>query len=262
MEPILSFVAMFDFLGFKELRRQRGTKGLNEMYNKGFLPFIQHSAAMKGKTVEVNGQSNYVPDFGAHSIDFRIVSDSVFFFSHGNTFEHFVKIIIASHQLLCFGFAGHKAPLRGAIGFGDLMFEPNSIWVGSAIEDAYIGEGKQVWSGCSLTSECEKFVLKEGYIEKWPDFFSEVSKKIDSEEKRKNVEIKKKFLIKCNIPEQKKSNEGPVIYSNREGYALDWTLNMYENASEKGIPDSTNPHAQIIKKNTIDFEKWARTVNR
>ena len=54
-------------------------------------------------------------------------------------------------------FAGHKATLRGAIGYGDLIYDANSIWVGSAIEDAYVAASSQVWSGYSFTSACGEF---------------------------------------------------------------------------------------------------------
>jgi len=253
---------MFDFLGFKNLRKERGTEGIHQLYMRGLLPQIQHAAALKGKTIKLDGKSVYVPDFGPQSIDYKIVSDSIILFAKGDGFDQFLKIIAASHNLLCSGFAGHKAPLRGAIGYGDLIYDPNSIWVGSAIEDAYVGESKQVWSGCSLTESCEAFVRNEEYIQQYISVFEVARNQEQDDLKRKNIEKAKGRLVEYNIPEQRNPKTGPVEYSQRTGYALDWTLNVYEGAGEKGFSASESNHANIIINNTKQFESWARSNNR
>ena len=51
-----SFVAMFDFLGFKNLRKEMGTDMLHDLYKKALLAIIQHSAAGGSKSVNVNNQ--------------------------------------------------------------------------------------------------------------------------------------------------------------------------------------------------------------
>jgi hypothetical protein len=43
------FVAYFDIIGFKELRRIKGTEGLYQMYKNHLVPSIQHSAANAGQ---------------------------------------------------------------------------------------------------------------------------------------------------------------------------------------------------------------------
>lgn len=262
MKPINSFVAMFDFLGFKNLRKERGTEGIHQLYMRGLLPQIQHSAALKGKTIECDGISVYVPDRGPQSIDYKIVSDSIILFANGDGFEQFLKIIAASHNLLCSGFAGHKAPLRGAIGYGDLIYDPNSIWVGSAIEDAYVGESKQVWSGCSLTESCEAFVKEKKYLQQYLKIFDVAGNQKQDDLKKKNIEKAKRRLVEYSIPEQRNPKTGPVEYSQRLGYALDWTLNVYDGAGEKGFVASESNHAKIIIENTKQFESWARSNNR
>jgi hypothetical protein len=262
MKAINSFIAMFDFLGFKNQRKERGTEDIYQLYKRGLLPQIQHAAALKAKTIKRGDSNVYAPDFGPQSIDYRIVSDSIILFAKGDGFEQFLKIIAASHNLLCSGFAGHKAPLRGAIGYGDFICDPNSIWLGSAIEDAYIGESKQVWSGCSLTKSCETFVKEKGYIQQHINLLDVAASQEQDSIKRKNIEKAKKRLVEYEIPEQRNPKTGPVEYTQRLGYALDWTLNVYEGAGEKGFAASKSNHAKTIIENTKQFESWARSNNR
>ena len=253
---------MFDFLGFKNLRNEHGTEGIYQLYVGGLLPQIQHAAALKGKTIQRDGNSVYVPDFGPQSIDYKIVSDSIILFARGDKFDEFLKIVTASHNLLCSGFAGHKAPLRGAIGYGDLIYDPDSIWVGSAIEDAYIGESRQVWSGCALTESCKAFVYKEEYIKQYINLLDVTGNQEQDLRKKKNMEKAKRRLVEYSIPEQRNPKAGPVEYSQRLGYVLDWTLNVYEGAGENGFASCTDNHTKIIIENTKLFEKWARSNNR
>lgn len=262
LKPINSFVAMFDFLAFEALRKERGTEGIYQLYIRGLLPQIQHAAALKGKTVQRNGQNVYVPDFGPQSIDYRIVSDSIILFANGDSFDHFLRMVAASHNLLCSGFAGHKATLRGAIGYGDLIYDANIIWIGSAIEDAYVGESSQVWSGCSFTPACEVFISNSGYISGYKDFFDIAHNQEEDSLKLKNIEKAKRRIVEYEIPEQYNPKTGPVEYSKRKGYALDWTLNVYEGAGEKAFSNTTNAHANMIIENTKSFEEWARVQNR
>ncbi|MCF6153177.1 MAG: hypothetical protein E3K38_12985 [Candidatus Kuenenia stuttgartiensis] len=262
LKPINSFVVMFDFLGFKDLRNGRGTEGIYRLYMRNLLPHIQHAAALSGKIVQRNGQSEYVPDFGPQSIAYGVVSDSIILFANGDSFDHFLRMILASHSLLCSGFTGNKAPLRGAIGYGDLIYDGNSIWIGSAIEDAYDGESSQVWSGCAITPVCEQFVSENGYINQYRKYWDIAYRHEQDHNKAKKFEKAKRRIVEYDIPKQCNPKTGPVEYGVRKGYALDWTLNVYEGAGEKAFLRSTDNHVKMIIENTIKFEKWARVHNR
>lgn len=217
---------------------------------------------MKGKTVEIDGEALFVPDPGPFSLDYRIFSDSILLFAYGDTFDHFFRTITAAHRLLASGFAGHKAPLRGAIGYGDLIMDNNSIWIGSAIEDAYVGESKQVWSGCALTTDCALFAEQQGYLQAYQDFWSSYATQQTDPIALEDVKKAKKRIVKYPIPEQINPKAGAIEYSTREGYVLDWTLKMYEGAGTKAFPATANPHALRIIENTKQFEEWARQYNR
>lgn len=250
---------MFDFLGFKRLRQALGTDGLYELYQNGLSPLIKHAAARRGKTIQQGTKPLFVPEVGPHSIEHRVVSDSILLFSSSNTFDDFLKIVDASHRLLCSGFAGHKVPLRGAIGYGDLILDPQSIWIGSAIEDAYIAERNQVWAGCRLTEQCEIFVRTEGLYESYRSRISETARNEADPIKKQNLAKAARRLVSYQIPLQNNPKDGPVQYTNRQGFALDWTTNVGNGVAEKAFSPSDNTHSQRIQANTLAFEKWART---
>jgi len=179
-----------------------------------------------------------------------------------NSFDHFLRIVEASHRLLCSGFVGHKATLRGAIGYGDLICDANSIWIDSAIEDVYAGESSQVWSGCSFTSACESFVLENRYMSMYKYCFDIALTQEKDSHKLKNIEKIRRRIVEYTIPEQFNPKVGQVKYSERKGYVLDWTLNLYEGAGVKAFADATNNHAKMIIKNTKSFEVCTRANNR
>jgi hypothetical protein len=253
---------MFDVLGFKALREEKGTSGLHQQYLRGILPAIQHSAAGKSKIVESNGQKVLVPDFTPSSLGYSIFSDTVIFFSENDSFESFCKIVNSSFSLLQLGFAGGKSPFRGAIGCGDLINDPRGILLGSGIEDAYIGESSQAWAGAMLTPSCRELSEREGYIEKYKARHLEIGAQMEEEIKRTSAIENSKRLVLYDVPIQKNPKDGPAIYETARTYAIDWTIRMYEGASDQSFASSTSSHAQTIAANTKAFETWARQCNR
>lgn len=253
---------MFDIIGFKSLREEKGTMGLYQQFSRGILPLIQHSAAGKGKVENVGGTSRYVPDFSGSSISFRIFSDSVLFFTKDDSFASFFQIVHSAHMLLQFGFGGGKAPYRGAIGWGDLIDDSHGILIGSAIEDAYSGESSQAWAGAMLTESCRDFAEKNNYIEQYKSSHFIALREFPSERDQQTIIENMNKLVAYKVPLQRNPKDGPVIYSELQTYAVDWTIRMYEGAAGKSFATTTNSHAQTIAKNTIAFEQWARANNR
>ena len=237
----MAFVAMFDFLGFKEARRKHGTDGLLKIYKNVMLPFIRMVM-----------QSN---------IQCHIVSDSIILFSDGDTYDDFRAIITVSKKILWSGFAGHKVPLRGAIGYGDLVIDDEAIWMGSAIEDAYQGEQSQVWSGCVLTEAAEKFCIHNGYIARWTQEVAAEALITSDPDKRKYCHAYENVLLSYKIPVQVKNRTAAVKYKTRKGLAINWPIDLADGIAQDHIAPSTNAHATRIKTNTLDFEKCARAFN-
>lgn len=230
-----TFVAVFDVLGFKNLRRKRGTDGLHRLYERFLGPAIEHAAALESESVDTTEGARYIPKKNASSLDFNAVSDTVFIFATGATASGFASVVLAAHKLTSMGFAGHRAPLRGAIGFGDLVRD-SKIFLGSAIEDGYWHQAHQAWSGCCLSKSCEAIARARGYL----DGFSS------------------NILVEYDIPYYDNPHSGPGNYYSRRGVALNWASNLYDGASEKGMEPSEDPHARRIFENTAKFEGWVR----
>lgn len=260
--PTNCFVAMFDIIGFKALRDKKGTAGLHQQFQRGILPAIQHSAAGRGKTEYVNGVQMYVPDFSQDSIKYRAISDSVIFFTKDDSFDSFFKIVNSAFTLLQFGFNGGKAPYRGAIGWGDLIDDPHGILLGSAIEDAYIGESSQAWAGAMLTQTCCAFTTNNNYFERYRSLHLHIFNMLTDETQKANAVQNAKRLVAYSVPVQCNPKDGPARYGEIQTYAVDWTIRMYEGAAEKSFDPSDSGHANIIATNTIAFEQWTRKNNR
>jgi hypothetical protein len=258
IKPKNCFVGMFDIVGFKALRARKGTEGLYQQFIRGILPAITHSAAGKSKTETINGTPMYVPDFAGSTLRYKVISDSVIFYTPDDTFDSFFTILNSSFLLLQFGFNGGKAPYRGAIGWGDLIDDPAGILLGSAIEDAYIGESMQVWAGAMLTEECRNFVDKNSYIQQITALFEQFSQMPHDDSQKRIVREDARKLVVYSVPTQINPKDGPVKYSTLSTYVIDWTIRMYENASHKAFDSSTNLHASTIAQNTREFEQWAR----
>ena len=254
---------MFDIIGFKALRKERGTSGLHQLFERGINPAIQHSAAGRSKSVmTAAGHTQLEPDFHEQSVKYLAVSDTVIFISRDDSFNSFLNMVHSAFMLLQFGFSGSKAPYRGAIGWGDLISDASGIILGNAVEDAYDGERSQAWAGCMLTNNCESFASQNGYIEEFRTPHLMLSR-ADTDEvtRRKNLENANR-LVRYPVPKYRNPKEGPVAYSNVEAYAIDWTIRMYEGAAAKSLAPSNDKHAQLISQNTVKFENWARKNNR
>jgi hypothetical protein len=256
------FCALFDIVGFKSLKNALGTEGVYTKYERGILPLIQHSAAGSSRVVQTQADEVLVPEFGPQSVGYRVISDTVLFYSNDDSFRSFLNIVMSSFRLIQSGFSGSKAPFRGAIGWGDLRDENPEILVGSAIEDAQEGESSQCWAGCMLTVSCKKFVEEQNYVGTFQQLFSEVQKQ-HADERKKVVARENAFiLVPYDVPTQHNPKDSPVCYSTLATYAVDWTIRMYQGAAEKSFLPSAHLHSQTIQQNTIEFEQWARANNR
>lgn len=259
LTPVNCFVGMFDVIGFKALRAQLGTSGLHQKYMRGILPAIAHSAAGKGKTETINGQSMYIPDFTGTTLRYRAISDSVLLLAPDDSFDSFCQIVNSSFMLLQFGFNGGRAPFRGAIGWGDLIDDSQGILLGSAIEDSYAGESQQVWAGAMLTPSARDVAESRGYIKRFEEIHLEAAARATDEISKKNIYLNSKRLVRYAVPTQVNPKEGPAQYGMLETYAIDWTVRMYEGAAQKSFEESISSHANAIAANTRSFENWART---
>lgn len=258
MTIINSFVAVFDFLGFKASREARGTEGLFQLYERTLLPSIQHAAAGRGKV----SWNEFVPDPGPMSLTSMIFSDTIVLIPGGCDFGCFCRILRASTDLLAKSFCGHKAVLRGGIGYGDLVVNDYNVLLGSAVEDAHECQAAQAWAGCSFSKKCEEFIQTSSFIPTFEAQIRTLAQQEINESKRRRIESELRRIVRYDIPIYHNPKSGPVVYSSISGLAINWTLYTYEGASNKGMQASSDPHALNIIANTQAFENWARNSDR
>jgi len=257
------FLSCFDILGFKELRKNRNTEGLYQLYQRHILPSMQHAAAGKSKTIRVDNKNLYVPDININSLSYRIFSDTIVIFTKDTSFMSFLNIVDSSQKILQSGFMGSQSPFRGAIGFGDLIADQNGIIVGSALEDAYIGETRQVWAGCMLTNICKEFIEEKDYFLQFKNLHEDLLTNNRNIKNHKNIELKSKSIVEYNVPLYENPKDSLSDYYIENNYVIDWTINMYKGAALNSfLSHKDNKHAERIINNTIDFENWARKNNR
>ena len=249
--PSLSYVAMFDVLGFKALRARLGTAELYKLFDRSISVSIQHSAAGAGRVETRNGVPQYVPVFSENSIAYQCISDTVILYTKDASVASFFRIVTASYDLVRSGFMGHKAPFRGAIGYGDLVADaPHAILIGSAIEDAYLGESRQAWAGVSLTAGCRDHVYSSGIVRQHDEQI-DASPQATPDQKK----MLKKRLVRYDVP----IKTGNGAFGTLDTLAIDWTAGMYEGAAEKSFEAAEDEQAAIKARNTIAFETWVRS---
>jgi len=257
--PISCFVGMFDILGFRALRNSRSTAGLYQHFVRSTLPTIEHAAAGARETITRNGQQFEVPKQGEFSCSYIGFSDTVIFSTPDDSFTSFLKIVRASRELLQSGFAT-KTPYRGAIGYGDLIPGP-PVFIGSAIEDAYLGEQSQVWAGCMLTSVAREFIDSRRYLSEFRDFLAAETANL-SENQREKVLLAGKHITDYSVPVSRNPRNSVAEYLTFSTYVIDWTVGMFAGAAAQAFNPAEEDHPARIIQNTIDFEEWARANNR
>lgn len=260
--PTNRFVAMFDILGFRALRRELGTAGLYKRFEQFTLPLMQHAAAGRGKIIDAPGGRAFVPDFHEGSVEYRIISDTVILIAKDASFSSFLSIVTSSTNLLKYGLLGMKTPYRGAIGYGDAVIDGPHMLVGEAVEDAYEAESRQVWSGCMLSPACESFVLENEYLYQFFWGVLALAEKEPDAQKQMGIVEEASRIAHYLVPIQTNAKNETKAYATQNAYVIDWTIGLYDGAASKSFGQSDDEHAKKIKKNTMDFEVWARKNNR
>lgn len=253
---------MFDIIGFSNLLKQKGSEGLYRLYSRNILPMLQHAAMPESIIKEINGISVSIPDPRSQRVLYTFFSDTIIYYSRDDSFDSFFKIFFTSLELLKSGFSGSKVPYRGCIGYGDIISDSNGILLGTSLIDAYKGEQSQMWAGCILTETCESFCQENRYIDSFYQFFEIALQDEQDEIKRTEYKKAQRTLVKYAVQKQKRNIDRPIEYFYEENFVLDWTQKVYEGASEKSFNPSKIPHQEMIQKNTIDFENWARKNNQ
>lgn len=254
-QPVNCFVAIFDILGFKAIRKSIGTAELYKKYTKSTRPLIQHAAAGARKLVERNGEKVFVPATNILSCSYAVFSDTVLFSSRDDSLVSFLAVLQASRELLSSGFASNTA-YRGAIGYGDVIIG-EGVFVGSAIEDAYLGEQMQTWAGCMLTENCKKFIETNKYLSLFKENLIAYADTLD-EANRQRAQRSINDIFLYEVPISRNPRDSEAIYGTLQTYAVNWTQNVFADAGQQAFRPSEDSYVKRIIENTVTFEKWAR----
>lgn len=256
--PVEGFAAFFDILGFKELRSQLGTAGLFQRYQRGFAPAIAHSAAGRGKSVRQGDQTVWVPDPNSSSAGHLAVSDSILFWRSGSEYQDFASIMRAVQELVSFSWP-MRLPLRGAIAFGDLIAQPPTLVLGTAVEEAVAWESRQAWSGTVLTPSCQELVVQRGYYDLWRHNAEAAASAAETDAAKLSFLRAARTLIEYDVPIKARGRQGELEYGSQRMFVHDWTVGALPTYAATALPESDDQHAQRIRRNTLDFEGWARS---
>lgn len=128
-------IAYFDILGFKAKVENMPVDELAHKYEEIVRQTDGEFTIQDGKIASKQVCHRY------------IFSDSIFLIAEEDTEESFMDLVFYAWRMMQM-FIAAGFPLRGAITYGDIYvnFEKN-IFLGSAISDAAVLEGKQDWIG-------------------------------------------------------------------------------------------------------------------
>ena len=148
-EPEPYLVAVLDLLGYKshlwEDSGERRCQGLSRLYETYYL--LLHAA---GRATKIDGlqltQDGLVISIN-EAVSFLVASDTVMLWAT----KAKGKYLVAAVARLLVGALQFGAPLRGALAYGDCIFDaPKGILIGYPIVEAVEAEKRQNWIGVGV----------------------------------------------------------------------------------------------------------------
>lgn len=123
------FVAFFDIMGFKDRIIRQSHE---DVYNS-----LKKLSDMRNELNTFNNMDLGKGAIWGESKSFTF-SDSIMFFSKGDTIDDLNKILVDSHNIIIEAFH-YKIPIKGALSYGKITIDiENSIYFGQPIIDAYL----------------------------------------------------------------------------------------------------------------------------
>ncbi|MBU1191841.1 MAG: hypothetical protein KKE76_09020 [Gammaproteobacteria bacterium] len=243
MEPTIGIVAMFDVLGFSDLRKRLGVNQLKAHYHNLVVKQLDIAVRRLGK--EYN--EIFPDDLSGNGVKLSFFSDTIIIYSkNSNPFD---CLIISSlcEDVLVEAFE-NSTPLRGALVAGELLVDGN-ILIGESIERAYQLEQEQVWSGVAVD---------ESFFNNTYKHIQEIGRALKKHDKGiENIRLPK--IIEYDLPIQIKHEEVRT-YTTRKSDVIDWTSRSKWGTAAKAFMPSDNPHVKKIIKNTVDFEAYGKAL--
>lgn len=160
-----TFIAFFDVLGFKEIINNNDLPEMKRLF--GHL-LRDTQTALSGETFVQLNQGTIVPDLKNQKVNCLHISDSIVFWTNGQTEEDFKELVS-----VCYSFYWRSLqttfPLRGCLTYGEIDFNPDTIrttggvnfynysLIGKGLVDAYLKAESIEYAGCLL----DKLAIKK-----------------------------------------------------------------------------------------------------
>jgi hypothetical protein len=224
-------VAFIDILGFKNKINEQSANDLGKNYKRAIRYALEK--------YQVNLNSSKEPSFftniskGDEYCISYIFSDSIILASFDDTEINTCKLLIFTYRLMrtmiVQGFL-----VRGGISYGDMYIDlEDSIFVGTALTQAYELEMKQEWIGVTI---------HENVVNAFPNIFNG---------SYKYGNYLKNILVKYQVP----MKYGEI----RNLYTINWRWNLIVEKGTKSLFGKTNDWASKVKiDNTLNYTKYIR----
>jgi hypothetical protein len=254
----MKYIAFFDILGFKDLVFNNDHKSLETIYEH--FSNAAHLSLANFQTQEGQIADNSIAkvDMSKATVNSLIVSDSVIFWTDGESPNDFIEIVHASQLMLAVSFK-IGVPVRGGISFGDFTFSENQTdspqknvltsCFGKALVDAYSLEALQEWSGCIVSkSALKQFSTQVEYYQKM------TTEKLVDLDSLKNY----KMLVEYDAP-LKRALDNYLVVNYLNHSDIDMGFTEHRIRSSFGAFSKTTTHESVKTKieNTVAFYKYA-----
>lgn len=141
-------IAFIDVLGFKQMIGNQSASELGEKYKRA----IKYALEKYSFNADFSQEPSFFPEMSAsdeYCIS-HVFSDSIILASYDDTENNCLKLLIFTYRLMRTMFA-QGFLVRGGISYGDMYVElEDSVFVGTALTEAYELEMKQEWAGITI----------------------------------------------------------------------------------------------------------------
>lgn len=153
-----TFIAFFDVLGFKEIINNNDLTEMKRLFDH--LLRDTQTALSDEKFVQ-SSQSTIVPNLKNQKVNCLHVSDSIVFWTNGQTEDDFMDLVSVCHTFYWRSLQT-TFPMRGCLTFGEIEFSPSTInsindinfynysLYGKGLVDAYTKADSIEFVGCIL----------------------------------------------------------------------------------------------------------------
>ena len=224
-------VAFIDVLGFKQKINSQSASDLGEKYRR----VLGNALEKYSMDVDFSSEPSFFPDMKStdeYCISY-VFSDSIILSSYDESESNCLRLLVFAFRLartmIAQGFI-----IRGGISYGDMYVDSeNSIFVGTALTEAYELEMKQEWAGITIHNKL---------VEAFPNIF--------------NGTLEFGGYLNCIFVKYLVPMKNGKI---KEEFTINWRWNLIVEKGTKSLLDTPSDWAAKKKiDNTLAYAKFIR----